>query len=99
MSRLFITLSLALSILVPGAALASPPPARYDYKPKMPVKVIRVDAVPVLCKNAMQKIACTWPAKRSCVIVIAKQLPRGWYSGVLRHERAHCNGWPGSHPH
>ncbi|GAA4108891.1 hypothetical protein GCM10023067_04790 [Aminobacter aganoensis] len=51
-------------------------------------------------ERAMDQRGC---AKRLspkvCVVVIVdKTYKRATPSAVLRHERGHCNGWPGTHP-
>jgi hypothetical protein len=79
------------------------PPARFDY-PAMNVTVIERTAgdVNALCRSlsgyrgTARILACALPTKRRCVILFPRGMTR---TGLLyRHEQAHCNGWPATHP-
>lgn len=98
MSQARRSLLAAISIVYAIPALASAPPTRFDHPPKIPVKIVRAEHIPKICRNPAQKIGCSFAGGPRCVIYIARKLPKDWYSGVLRHEKAHCNGWPGHHP-
>jgi hypothetical protein len=78
-------------------SLAIEPPARFSGQPAMAAKVIRSDIVPTFCRNASQKKGCAYPGTQLCVIVIARGLSSSAFRAVLRHEKAHCNGWPADH--
>jgi hypothetical protein len=91
--------SAVLAFLVAlGPALALDPPARYDYTPRMPVKIVRVAHLGAACQDRLQRYGCSFVKGGVCWVLVAITLPPGWYSGVVRHEKAHCNGWPGHHP-
>lgn len=79
------------------------PPPQYDVPPPMPVieHVIGWDEVQKLCGELVGQIlaprgqwwyGCSHREPKFCIV---------WYTGdaaTLRHERAHCAGWPASHP-
>lgn len=79
------------------------PPARYDH-PAKNVTVIEHSAGKVnsLCRvlsgyrGKGRILACALPTKRRCVILFPRGTSRT--GRLYRHERAHCNGWPGNHP-
>ena len=82
-----------------GPALAGPwmePPARYAKGPYIARVEIRdwpPEFVRLYCGEAP---GCALVGKAKCIIILVNGIPdRG---GALRHERAHCRGWPQDHP-
>ena len=82
------------------------PPAEYDHDYDGDLTIRMVESLAELhayCKlDAPQMLACSVRNARSCLIVMVDDVimrKRGWNTGlILRHERGHCNGWPGDHP-
>lgn len=76
------------------------PPAEYDHRPEVPywLETINRDTMTKVC--GFYDDACTFPPDQGhpyCMTFVQKSyddgsLPRH----ILRHERAHCNGW--THP-
>ena len=78
------------------------PPARYDFEPAVPYHVT------YLQQESVQKI-CADDAKRGDLVLgcsltslgliyIAKGLSPQVRAVILRHEKAHINGWPHHYP-
>jgi hypothetical protein len=91
-----------VALCAPASALyVEPPSARYDHAPSAPV-VVRYETgavFKVFCRAMFltipgRVVACApphaMPAK--CLIVIDKAFRRD-RRALIRHERAHCNGW------
>ncbi len=77
------------------------PPARYNHPYSGPVieRVLPLSEARRACaRMGVYAEACSWVAKSKCYLVI----PRGGrvrdLPAYVRHERAHCNGWPEDHP-
>src|SRR5688572_17978722 len=69
------------------------PPARYDHPYKGRTVVLNRT-----CPGAPDSLACAWVEGSTCKVALAPSL-RGERRRVnMRHEVAHCNGWPGHHP-
>ena len=66
------------------------------------ITVIRVPWREVVeaCEGSGYKaiFGCALVGKKSCDVLIADDLVGPGYEDVLKHERAHCHGWPGHHP-
>jgi hypothetical protein len=87
------------------------PPKVYDH-PYVGPGVLRViyaksqDEVRQLCPRTLFPKAgaygCAPTNSEGCVVVVAPEADIKavglWMSLVIRHETAHCNGWPGDHP-
>ena len=84
-----------------------PPPAIYDhvYNGPIIVQTLSADEVAKVCKNT-NAMACilffpNFPGDK-CFMVLPKIGKGGvtakTYELLLRHETAHCNGWPNNHP-
>jgi hypothetical protein len=82
------------------------PPAEYDHEYKGKLTVLKEDNyvfIRHVCSDTKNPIACsfrTYDDKTgetlSCLIMLG---PDVWDDErVMKHERAHCNGWPGDHP-
>lgn len=90
------------ALLVSTAALASPrvePPRRFDHPATVKVVVVprTLAEINSICRDHpwVKAGSCTLPGS-TCVIMWPRGKAR---SGILwRHEIAHCNGWPSSHP-
>jgi hypothetical protein len=78
------------------------PPPQYDVPPPMPVieKIMGWDELQKFCTQKTGRIlipgqyilGCAHREIKVCYV---------WYTGnaaTLRHERAHCAGWPANHP-
>lgn len=78
------------------------PPARYlhRYHGQVIEQVLPVAEVRKICrtKGLWQADACSWEAKGKCFIVVPSNGPARDVEAYKRHELAHCNGWPASHP-
>jgi len=59
-------------------------------------RMSKLEARALCALHGMWAPACSWFTERECIIVI----PQGWAdsAAIKRHELAHCNGWPASHP-
>lgn len=83
------------------------PPIEYDYEPAQ-YKVTRIESAAELPSNCQKPLpgnvvlACADIYAKPCHIYILndEELKRlGWnFELVLRHEWAHCGGWPANHP-
>jgi hypothetical protein len=87
------------------------PPAEYDhtYNGALQITIAATDAElharcrfdPETIKNKYMMACATHPNGGCHVIMLPDDVIRatGWTTGLLlRHELAHCNGWPGDHP-
>ncbi len=87
------------------------PPSQYDhpYGGSVDRRVMPVAEVRVVCDSldashssadasAPGGVACAWVNDDTCFIILPDDevAPVDTYR---RHEIAHCNGWPGDHPH
>lgn len=79
------------------------PPPKYDYEPTVPYIVIYKetnDAMTKACKEPLLD-ACAFTdlgIRHSCIIYARHAYADGADPvHVLRHEKAHCNGWPADH--
>ena len=96
----------------PGELLGIAPPAEYDHPYTGKLTIVHVpsqDEVRMLCHGAtwdprIGALSCTYhnTALGKCVIVVA---PQAEFDNIglkmdasMRHELAHCNGWPNDHP-
>jgi hypothetical protein len=86
--------------------LVPPPEYDYPYKGELVVRHVSQKEVREACPSAKYTLgvalgcAHRWPT--SCHIILAPEadMKAAGYPPelVLRHEIAHCNGWPGDHP-
>jgi len=84
-------------------AFAQMPPARYDHKFPGNLTVLRLDRVETVkrCGSTPSLFRIVFGCalvmtKTRCVVVVSDA---SWHPEVtLRHEIAHCNGWPRDHP-
>jgi hypothetical protein len=81
------------------------PPVEYDYpyKGKLTIERVTPEQLRARCTAAtVISLGCAFPSAYSCLILLvddASIRARGWTRELmLRHEIAHCNGWPDDHP-
>ena len=82
------------------------PPARYDHPYDGPVEIRKIDRANVwkeCSRNGAVKMrrdvaGCARVEDGVCIIHLAMKTRRAPLDAILRHEIAHCNGWPGNHP-
>lgn len=57
-------------------------------------------AAKIICarKGARGVDGCSWVERGVCHIVYSIDHPDHVQESIVRHERAHCNGWPAHHP-
>jgi hypothetical protein len=85
------------------------PPARYDHPFAGSLTIVKFDkrSVSRECSKAFdgRKVrpdaagCAILISDTECVIYLATRTKRAPLADILRHEIAHCNGWPGDHPH
>lgn len=87
--------------LLIGLAVLEPP---MQYAPPFPGQVLEY-VLPLaearrLCatRGLPNADACSWRRNDICHIVIPNNGPVKDLAAYRRHEIAHCNGWPVSHP-
>lgn len=80
------------------------PPLEYDfpYKGKLAIETVTREQLLARCASAHQgSLGCAFPGSGNCRILLvddATMKAVGWTRELmLRHETAHCNGWPQSH--
>jgi hypothetical protein len=85
--------------------LAYLPPAQYDHPYSGTVEVVRVSTraeAKAACPNIVRPVGCARSVYGKCLIFVLPdaELKRTGFNPeyVLKHEIAHCNGWPGEHP-
>lgn len=88
------------------------PPKRYDHAhPRVVVVEVRARDVRKLCGTLFGRgnfahygrvrgCASVGDGRKSCIIIMPKKarLSAAEHDALFRHERAHCNGWAGTHP-
>lgn len=80
-----------------------PPEYDYPYKGKLVVQTVTLEQLREQCSVATaMSLGCAFPSANSCRIILIDEYyiaARGWTKELMmRHELAHCNGWPGDHP-
>jgi hypothetical protein len=78
-----------------------PPPHIYDHPYRGPVvqMVLPLAKSRALCgKRGAWADSCSWTKGGTCYVVIPSNGPVKSLAAYRRHEVAHCNGWPASHP-
>lgn len=86
---------LILSTLT-GCVVHMPIPSRYAGEPKHGYRIVWLDDVREVCITS--PTACAAPSARPCIIYLQKGRDAEATRRSIEHEKAHCNGWPGSHP-
>jgi hypothetical protein len=81
------------------------PPAEFDrpYNGKITIETVTKDQLLAQCTSATRSsLGCSFPGPKSCRIILVDEASMravGWtVEAMLRHERAHCNGWTQDHP-
>ncbi len=78
------------------------PPPQYDHPPTIPVidRVLSHDEVQRLCPRVAGMAIAPGQFFTGCSQIIngTCYIWRVDDAATLRHERAHCSGWPGNHP-
>ena len=77
------------------------PPQLYNHAYSGPVveRVLPLGAARQACaQRGVHADACSWMSHQTCYLVIPRNGPVKDLRAYVRHERAHCNGWPESHP-
>ena len=79
------------------------PPGQYNhpYAGRVDERVMPVAEVRALCRPVGASgrfVACAWVSNGICHIILPNDEPAP-VATYRRHEIAHCNGWPASHPH
>lgn len=86
----------ALTIL--GSPIVEEPPARFDHAFRGTVAVMYGSEADMIARCRRMVFACALIGPGRCMIVIWNDLPDATKQTLIRHERAHCNGWPAHHP-
>ncbi|MFW6077512.1 MAG: hypothetical protein ACOC71_07150, partial [Hyphomicrobiales bacterium] len=86
----------AVNTTVEAMGYIQPPPSRYD-KPagNVSVQYASKSQIGRFCGNPLAR-GCAYAHPKGCTIIVAPGTTKA--SLLFRHERAHCNGWPKSHP-
>lgn len=93
-----------LTVLIAVPAHAVEPPAKWLTKPYSgTIGVVQLEPAMLkdICTSRLglfEDVACAVVIPDYCGIWIRNDLPPLEYDAVLRHEKAHCAGWPGDHP-
>lgn len=77
------------------------PPARFNHAYSGPVieRVLPLKQAREACaQKGVSADACSWEIGHRCFMVIPRGGPVKDLKAYVRHERAHCNGWPEDHP-
>ena len=106
--RYFLARAIVLALFATSASAQTyviVPPPEYDRAYKGHLIISRIDSTPEvgrLCGQTDPMISCSQPRDNECDIIMATDdvIRTLGYSVdiVLRHEIAHCNGWPKDHP-
>jgi hypothetical protein len=105
-AKAMLLVALATVYATPALSERVIPPKQYD---RAATNVMVVNRTPAEIRSVCTvREASPWPGggvgactlyrgkNKPCIILWPRGVPK---SGVLwRHERAHCNGWPSSHP-
>lgn len=84
-----------MAAAIGGAYYVARPPAQFDHTFRGPttIRYLSLDQLARLCGGPA--LGCTAIGGPRCDINIARI---GQDAELIRHERAHCNGWPAWHP-
>lgn len=102
---------LCLLVSVVHASPVILPPVEYDhpFQGRLIVEVLPLSDTVQRChdRGYPNSDACAWyfpdplgPSRRACHVIYPSLKETGWrrFVWLIRHETAHCNGWPGWHP-
>lgn len=93
--------ALCLGTSATGSTLE--PPARFDHPYDGPVELQYLPKADIRRECGQDKFTsgCAWVEGGTCHVLIALYTPKVSVARrpvLVRHEIAHCNGWPGDHP-
>jgi hypothetical protein len=102
----------SISIGQAASLTVTQPPKRYDHAhPRLVVVEVPARDVRKLCGTLFGRgnfahygrvhgCASVGDSRKSCIIIMPKRtrFSAAEHDALFRHERAHCNGWAGSHP-
>lgn len=74
--------------------LEPPPQYQRPYLGHLTIRYVHPEVSRKACGSVA---ACAFPLGARCVIIINREYA-GHRDALVRHEQAHCLGWPGSHP-
>jgi hypothetical protein len=86
---------------MPMITLVLEPPPKYVHPYHGPVieRVLPLAEARRACaRMGTHADACSWVKRGTCHLVIPLGGPVSDLGAYRRHEMAHCNGWPASHP-
>ena len=79
--------------------LLMPPPDIYNYTGAYSVWSKPAAIMQKACgTDRHDVVGCSFTVGENCYIVLDDTLNAHNYKRVLKHELAHCAGWPGDHP-
>jgi hypothetical protein len=94
------TILAALLLSTPATAQILEPPQRYvhPFHGRLITLYKSPAEMPRFCPQ--YGIACTTGQHHgTCTIILSNTIPSSpYFAYYLRHEIAHCNGWPANHP-
>jgi hypothetical protein len=107
--RYFLATAIVLALFATSASAQTHdvivPPLEYDRAYKGKLIISRIDStteVGLLCGQAAPMLSCSQRRDNECEIIMATdnviRIFGYLVDVVLRHEIAHCNGWPQDHP-
>lgn len=70
------------------------PPVKYDYEPTIPYEIVE------LPKKQVVELCGSWGCvlgRETKVIIVVDDLPYFHKNIVIKHEKAHLNGWAADH--
>lgn len=80
-----------------------PPEKWFDvpYEGEIRIKIYEADHLKEVCSmlagtEILHGCAQRWPY--FCMIWVSAALPPDFQENIIRHEKAHCHGWPNTHP-
>lgn len=83
-----------------GSGVVLPPP-EYDhpYAGRLIVQTVSIWSMPVAC-GLRDVVACSFRMNGVCRVIYPRLSDVGQAKmlDLIRHETAHCNGWPKDHP-
>lgn len=95
----------AFGIVIPPSAWVSPPAWTCDKNDdEARVMCLSPDRVERACgalvgDGSRQPYGCAAiMAPAACIVIVNETLPGDELARVIEHEKAHCRGWPPSHP-
>lgn len=82
--------------------IVDPPADWFDRPaPRIEPRLLPRERAFLVCKLATKKagqFGCATAYQTVCDVTVVEDLPKPLRDAVMRHERAHCHGWPADHP-